>query len=194
MKKCVLLVVLLVASSAVQAFNVVFDPASDATNRVVTGITNLEVNVTGLSGIYNVSFTSDGFNTIQPLGGAPLYDAGASDITVSEFVDVIVAALNTTDANLVGNIGDATGTIFALPFTDDSLNVNNVRTFRGRYPTAGGAMGPWENFGLASVNRDSTSGLINVSLAVVPLPAGLPLLLTALGSLGFLARRRSAAG
>jgi hypothetical protein len=183
---------LIAASFSAQAYNVVFDPASTTSQRVVNRIEGLAINETGFSGIYDVIFTGEAVNDVRAAGGHPLLDLPVSStqraVIANAIVDLVVGALNTTDANKVGSLPLPVSGFGYLPYLDGTT----PGTFLADRAFYSGSDGPWTNLEPGSISS-VTNGFVTISLVPVPLPAGLPLLLTALGSLGIMVRKRRTA-
>jgi hypothetical protein len=138
-----------------------------------------------------VAFERDSFNALFPTGGFPLYnDAPEADVpgeiaVAASVLEVIAAALNTSDANVAGPTASLFSSAPSLPVANGSVPGQIVNLGISYFGS-----GPW-NTGTGGLTTDSGVGPVYITLTPVPLPAGLPLLLTALGSMGLIARRRS---
>ena len=175
--------------------------AAQRTLRVVNRIEGLVIATAPIAGTYDVIFSSDAWSSIQAAGGFPIYDLGLSDAeraaVADSVIDEIISVLNTTDANKVGlvvtgpGLGQLNSGIGYLPYADTQGGAS-VLSDRAFYA---GTAGPWGNSTAASITKSvGAGGFVFISLTPVPLPAGVWLLLTALGSLGLVFRRRASDG
>jgi hypothetical protein len=183
---------LMITCPPLHAYTVVYDPSSSS---IVNRIDNLVINVPGFGGTYDVVFTPDSFNSIQPSGSYPIYDQDLGSTVASDVVDVILGVLNTTNASKVGvSIGASGGYnsgIFYLPLADGLIDpVNTLLGYRGRYLST---TGPWENLDTANIDKRFADSFITVALVPVPLPAAAWLFGSGLLGLIEIARRKNPA-
>ena len=179
------------------AATVVFDPDNTSLLRVVNRIEALDINVTGFNGTYDVIFTSDSFDNVQPTGAHPLYDLYSSDPTTglnvaNAVVDQIITVLNTTDANKVGPSTIVNSGFLYLPYTDGTV-ADTVLAARGRYLSISEPYF-WENLGTpAGLTSYVTDGFVYASLvSTVPIPAAIWLFGSGFIGLVGIARRKKA--
>lgn len=183
--------VLLMICSSSYAATIVFDPASTSSLRVVNRIEGLVIDMPELSGIYDVTFTSASYSSIQAAGGFPVYDLAVGDraVVANAVIELIIAELNETDANKVGALGSGllNSGVGYLPYADAPGGAS-VLSDRAIYA---GSTGPWGNSTAASIAKSTgAGGFVFIELTPVPLPAGGLLLATAMGAATLRLRRK----